>query len=393
MTILKSKDVAQKYNISITTVLSWIENATEKKNNLIVEKVGKKFKIIDSQHNHAELLKLSEQALVYRNKVYVKTVEPHSDLYKDFSRSQLIELVNSLKVKKQVPLKFTYLNKGAKNWDNFILDSATNNYHDIQTRNLIKKASLLLNERFKGSKKFNIIDIGTGNSINMEELTKSLLEKNLLNKYIGIDISSNILEISKSKVTRLSNKIRYKSYVIDVERSDFSEVLFENKEKNVINLVFFIGGTIGNMENLDYTLTNFYYSLDDEDLLITDDMFDNYEVRSSFQDHRKNRHHIWLLDFLGIDVDECQIINQYNEEKERRESYLQLDKDYMIEFNNPRINTVVSLFKGERILFWHHGMSKRDSLFKSFSRSNLELADFTTNIKGSHFLAILKAKK
>ena len=243
MSYLKNAYVSSEYKISSTTVLNWISAAILKNNNLQLELVGKKYKIIDNAHNRSVLKNLSNTADIYKNKIPKKITEINPRLYEILTEEQLVETVNRIELNKTIPLKFTYLGEGANHWDEFIKNSqTTGGYLTInQEPFLLKKILPLLLERIPQGKKVNIVDVGAGNSESMLETASYFWNKNLLKNYIGIDISSKILETSKKNILKIDKNISYISHILDFERIDFAKLLFDQKDENVINILFYLG--------------------------------------------------------------------------------------------------------------------------------------------------------
>jgi hypothetical protein len=384
MNFLKNVDIASEYRVSTTTVLNWIENAILKKNNLQVEQIGKKYKIADSAHNRSALLNLSKQANIYRNKIEVKKTKIHPDLYKFLSEEQLVELINRIELSKTVPLKFTYLGKGSDSWDNFIKKSIIKDGYLPTTKipELLAKSLSLILERVPKGKKVNIVDLGTGSSESMIETVRYFNQKKMLKNYIGIDISNKMLEKSKTTIQSIDSNINYVECVLDFEKQDFAKTLFEYKDENTINLVFFIEVTLGNAENILRTLENFKNSLGEGDVLIITNKLDNLEMRTQFEPVNRDSPHIWLTDYIGFDSELCELETVYDEVSARRKGYFILDKDYEIEFYVGNKTKKVMLYKDDELVFWHHRMSEKNKIFEELNSVGLDLLDFiTTNDK------------
>jgi|694.fasta_scaffold108107_2 hypothetical protein len=395
MSYLKNTDVSSKYKVSSTTVLNWISAAITKNNNLQLELVGKKYKIIDNAHNRSVLKNLSNTADIYKNKIPKKITEINPRLYEILTEEQLVETINKIELNKLIPLKFTYLGEGADHWDEFIKNSEiAGGYLTInQEPFLLKKILPLILERIPKGKKINIVDVGAGNSASMLEIARYFWNKQILKSYIGIDISSKILETSKNNVLKIDKNIIYISHVSDFERIDFAKFLFDQKDENVINILFYVGNTLGNNENILRTLENFKYSLGQQDLLIITNKIDSLEMRTQFEPVHRNSPHIWLTNYLGIDTDLCELMTIYDEKTEQRRGYFRLDKDYEIIFKFKNSQKIIKLFKDDELIFWYHRMSERNKLFTQFSSVGLTLLDFTTTNDLKFLLAVCQADR
>jgi len=395
MSFIKNTQIALEYRVSSTTVLNWIADGVAKKNNLIVELFGKKYKIIDNAHNRSVLTNLANNAVIYRNKIEVKKTKINPDLYEYFTQDQLVELINKLEINKTVPLKFSYLGKGTKHWTEFVENSQKNGTYMAPATipNLIMKSVSFIEDRIKSNKKVNIIDLGTGDSNSMIPITKYFNDKKLLKNYLGVDISKEMLEISKSNILGVDSKINYIEQVIDFEKQDLAKVFYDIKNTDTINLVFFVEATFGNVENTYRTLENFKYSLGEEDLFIITNSLDKIHARSSFSINNNSIMPIWLTKELGIDTNLCKFVTAYEHTNTRRVAYFILDKDYEIEFQINKKSKIVKLYKDQELYFWYHKMTEKNNIFNQLDQAGLTLLDFTTTSDHSFFLAICQAQR
>lgn len=394
MSFIKNTQIASEYRVSSTTVLNWIADGVAKKNNLIVELFGAKYKIIDSAHNRSVLSNLAHQASIYKNKIDVKKTKINPDLYKYFSQDQLIELINKLEINRTVPLKFSYLGKkGANVWDDFVREAEIKGGYQtmVITAEILKKSLSLILARIPKNKKVNIVDIGTGSSNSMIEVASFFNQKNLLNKYIGVDINQQMLDKSKENILKIDKNINYVDCVLDFEKSDFATDLFNQKDEKIINLVFFIEATLGNAENMNRTLENLKLSLSSDDIFIVTNVLDNIASRTQITLKSITKPHIWLTEYLGIDVELCGLKAIYDEESHKRKGYLILDKDYEIEFEINKKSKIVKLYKDQELYFWYHKMTEKANIFNELDQAGLQLLDFTTTSDHSFFLAICQA--
>lgn len=393
MSFIKNTQIASEYRVSSTTVLNWIADGVAKKNNLIVELFGAKYKIIDNAHNHSVLINLANNAVIYRNKIEVKKTKVNPELYNFFTEDQLIELINKLEINRTVPLKFSYLGDGTKYWNEFVDISQKNGTYLASTiiSGLLNKSLQFIIDRVASTKKVNIIDLGAGDSRSMVEITKYFNDKKMLNKYLGVDISEEMLDYSEKNILNLDPDIQYLKHVVDFEKQDLAKVFFDIKDSNTVNLVFFVEATFGNVENTYRTLENFKYSLGEEDLFIVTNRIDKIQSRSYFSINKDSTMPIWLTKSIGIDTELCDFITSYDDKTERRLGYFVLDKDYEIDILVENKLKTVRLFKNDRLTIWYHKMSEKNNIFNELDQAGLQLLDFTTTNDHSFFLAICQA--
>ena len=78
----------------------------------------------------------------------------------------------------------------------------------------------------------------------------------------------------------------------------------------------------------------------------------------------------------------------FNEKKQARCAYLELEKDYILTIKNDQIDTILKFQKGDRIEIWMHKLSTVQSLLNSLTFHGLEMVQLTTEKEGNHALVI-----
>lgn len=184
------------------------------------------------------------------------------------SRRQEFELITAIKGRGEIPLKFAYLGEGVKNWDNIAkhrsLKGGINTTESILLRD--KVANFITS--YKKTKKINVIDIGCGNGIPVYPVLEELKKNNLTFRYIPIDISKEMLELAIKNIKSIFGDVECKSFQLDFELGNFSEIIYELKKDESSNLLLFLGSTLGNHSDRNRVLTNFRDSMTSEDYLI-----------------------------------------------------------------------------------------------------------------------------
>ena len=177
-------------------MFKWVKNAQSQKNNLIVQKVNKNWKIIKNEQNISELERLYSEAQKFKNKIALEKIAPSPEFFEIFSHRQIVEIINDLQISKEINLKFSYFGQNNIVWDKQVKD--TKNYKTT-TRNIqtLINSVQFLSKKINKFSKINIIDIGPGNGLPILEFIKYFHNKKLLHKYIAIDISSDMLNLAK----------------------------------------------------------------------------------------------------------------------------------------------------------------------------------------------------
>jgi SAM-dependent methyltransferase len=389
MKTYKNIEISKKFKVSLPTVNRWIENAIEEKNLLKLEIVRGKHRIIQNSHNDDIMNQLQEAGLINKNKVFVSTVKPEAEFYKVFSDEQVYDIISNLKNRRDIPLKYTYMNGGANIWAKISNGDPTS---DLSKAFLVTPDLLKMLQEFLVSvgkdKKFNIIDLGPGNGINTKGLIDFLDKSNLLNKYIAVDISKEMLGFAKSNMQKWFPKINYEECILDFESSSFSQITRENKSKDIINIILLIGNTFGNVQDEIRLFKNLEYSLEQDDLLIFSNRLEGHNELTNWEHIAgNNERHVFIPKLLGIDVEKSQFLLQYSDKIKSRTASLVLDKDYVIEFNN---GNQVSLYKNDEIMVWHHKMTSRQDLNSILQLCDLEMACYATSPDMSHYICACK---
>lgn len=151
------------------------------------------------------------------------------------SKQQEYELITNLSSLGEIPLKFAYLDDGSQNWLNYI----QNSYREIDSifireQNLLKfRLNDILRDLTLG-KPINIIDIGCGDGKAVFPIADFLTKEGISFRYVPIDISQNLINMAEQNFRQVFPKIPIKSFLIDLEKSIFSNVVFELKEGSMI---------------------------------------------------------------------------------------------------------------------------------------------------------------
>jgi uncharacterized SAM-dependent methyltransferase len=366
MNIISNATIARKYGVSRPTVSRWVDLAQQGKNNLQLTE-GDNPKVIDNPNNEAELERLFIQGQEYKRSIPIKKTEPSGEIYKIFSEDELIEIMNNLEFEKEFNLKFSYRNGGAEIWDARYMSGISP----------IRKATLDFTSKISDDITYllgnpnlvNIIDIGPGNSHPVKSLLEVLDKKGILNKYVPIDISEDMLEISRNNVKTWLPELEVKPYRKDIEADKFAKIFYENKSlsQNIPNVILFIGNTIDNSDDRVQVLKNLRSGMTYNDLLIVTYSLDSKATRSTLgyaKSKEADRHHSWVGEMCGIDIDKCKIIAEYDDSIGARVKYLVLDKDYEITFKLLGEKKSVLLKYKEKICIWKHYLLN-DATFQS----------------------------
>ncbi|WP_435212612.1 L-histidine N(alpha)-methyltransferase [Streptomyces sp. bgisy034] len=254
---------------------NWIDAAKNGKVDLKLHQRGNYTYIADTPENGLALQWLAEKGKKYRNAAYFKTVSPRPEFYDIYSDRQILDIITNLSVHGEIPLQYNYLQDGAKNYEDrmvrFEVEASTNSLRS--TIELLKDNLVALDRFLKGKKKVNVIDLGVGNARPVKELLGHLLERGVLHRYIGIDISPAMLGIAERNVKDwYGDAVKFEGYVRDITTEQFDDLLvgdmLDEDADQTINLVLLLGGTPVNFRSFNDAFKPIFNSMHRNDLLI-----------------------------------------------------------------------------------------------------------------------------
>lgn len=393
---IKNIRVSQKYGVSRPTVGKWVENAIAGKNNLqLTFQNGRKY-IVDNRHNMAEIQRLKEHGVKYRNKVAFETVTPEDKFYKIFNTREIIDLTTSLEFNRTIPLKYSYYNKGAEHWSKY------SNYVQKQANSNAKHASLLADSSkgyisylLKDYRKINIIEIGPGNGSSAGKFITlfSNLEKDV--SYTAVDISEKMLQIATQSISEVFTNIDIQTVKFDIEDDNLKQLLFNpGAEPDSCNLILFLNHSLGNAgsqkERINQ-LTKFRKAMSKNDYLLVDNTLDIMSRRTSFKrfENRDNHEmHLWLPHMIGLAKDSYTEEYIYDQNSNVKLFNIRLKKDVDIIFTINSTERVVKLVEGDQVTVWKHSSWKKDSVTYEFREAGLEPYNFAIDLSNSSAIVV-----
>jgi SAM-dependent methyltransferase len=369
MLYFKHSELVDTYHVSLKTVHNWIDATKTGKLNLdLVDNKGRTY-IANKPANITALQKLSQEGKKYRNARYQKVIRPKKEFYDIFSRRQTLDLISSLTIHREIPHKYNYLDGGANNWDSWVLrladESGPNMIHN--TIDLVNSSLDSIDSLLKGREKINVIDLGVGNAMPVNDLIGHLLKRGALNRYIGIDISQSMLDIAERNLKKwYGEDFRFEGYVRDFSYERFDDLLvddmLDSDDGKILNLVLLFGSTPLNFRNPNDALRAVYGSMGENDLLVFTCKPDTEASRRYF-DYRLDEEHVGLSpiqkfvpNLLNIDDSLYDVETGYNEQKRMRYIRIRLKTAIVLEFEFEHAIRRVSLEKGDAVLLlriWH----------------------------------------
>lgn len=412
MSFIKNIDIAKEYRVSPTAVNKWLKSAKEDKNKLDLITYNSKDYVKDTISNRLILEELSQRSRGFNRREEKTTALVQDEFYKLFDEQQIIEIVHQLQNKSQIPHKYTYFNGGAKFWDNYAKRGFEENIANTvtNTAEMLEDVTRFITKQFDRQTKLNVIDIGVGNAYPVQAFLQTLKRENLINRYIALDFSQDILNIAENNINNWFNKsIPFKGYIKDITCDKFHNVLFresQGQQANIVNLVLFLGSTIENLPDWKGTLSNIVSNLGRNDFLLLGQTLTSKSARLFFDlgvnsenaqiKHKNDFYADWqelmIPNLLGLQLEDYKIETRYDDASDCRIMWLIPDKEIEIKFNSPSLATTINLNKGEKIIIWKHQHHSVDEISTTLAQLGLQLLLATTSKDQAQVLTISRLK-
>lgn len=382
--------IAREFGVSEGTVTNWIKGAEEGRNNLQLLEVSGKNKIVRNEHNRVEMINLASIGKKFRPEDAAVTLTVNDELYEVMSQNNLFSMINSLTVKHEIPVKYVYLGKGAKMWDEFFYSiNDLDNYGQSSKEYLWSSVVNYLDIQFAQFEIVNIVDIGPGNFEPVRYWVEYFYSRRKLGKYLPLDISKDVLEITVQGFKKYYSEsllaghnsgddVDYSSMVADLDKDSIEKNVnsirnFDGKKK-VLNLFLFLGGTIGIMEDQVRTLQNIKDAMSPDDYLIIDNALDIVTNRTVFpvaENQTYNETLIYIARLLGLGEEYFEKEYRYNDISSCREYNLVIKENLILSFD--KLGVEVNLPKNTRINVWRHRRDTFEYIFDKTGKAGLSL--------------------
>lgn len=204
------------------------------------------------------------------------------------TKRQEAELVTAIQGRGEIPLKFAYLGEGAQNWDKIARQRNEGEGINSIESMLLKKHLNDFVSAVNRNENINIIDIGCGNGAPILPILEKLNDDSVPLTYVPMDISEEMLSLAIETVQSKFPKTTSKPFQMDFELGQFSDLMYDLKKEGSINLMLFLGSTLGNHSDLSRVLTNFRDSMTSKDYLIVGVELTNFSKVQNLLPHYDN---------------------------------------------------------------------------------------------------------
>ena len=308
------------------------------------------------------------------------------------NEKQVSEFVTALKGRKEIPLKFVYLEAGAYNWDKIIEDRK---YGLGKLENDLLRESLSGIYRAIGQRKYNLIDIGPGNGKKAVTFVNFFLKRYSPIYYWALDISREMLRLTlKNLRPLLGHKVVLDTDIADFEQGNFSQGSRKLRQEGYPrNLLFLLGNTIGNPFDRDRVLTNIRESMTLSDYLVIGlELADLTNIKRIITHYRQpvvKKFILFCLESMGIKSANGVIEVKFNRKKSQIEMRFRFKREVRVLFKGE----VFCYSRGDCVLLLISYKSDRTKLERLLEKTGFRMRGFYTNASRSYGLILCQPKR
>lgn len=403
MKYFKNTELAKLYHVSEKSIRNWIQAAAEGKMELQLHIENGKSFVANTAANNVILDQLVQKGKKYKNTRSFRVVSPKKEFYKLYRQTQILEIISNLSIHHEIPTQYSYVDGGAKHWDQYAtrLNSTESSNILTSTIELLNETAATIDHFTENNSKVNVIDLGPGNGLPIRPTLERLLKQDKLKRYIAIDGSKDILKIVEQNVkTWFGDKVHFEGYARDFSFERFDDLLAdeyigENADVPA-NLVFLLGGTLSNFRAPSQTLQTINSSLGLDDLLLYSGYLDTPTTRRYFDfnaspSNQKLRSEL-ILSILGVDESLYELEQTFDQEKHARLGSFRPKVDLTVKFELPHGVRYVELRKNESVLLWRHWHHTISTMVDQFNQNGFDLVQATKSRSQEYVLVTSRLK-
>lgn len=405
MLYFKNVDLATTYHVSLRTVLNWIEAAKQGKLDLALHVAEDKHYVANTARNVAIIDKIVNERKKYRNTRGHKVVAPKARFYKLYNEHQVLDLISNIETYHEIPHKYTYFDGGADSWNQYSQRLATeDNPNSLNsTLKLLANNEAYIDDLVASCDRINVIDIGVGNALPVRGFLQHLLDKEVLGRYAGLDISTEMLNLAESNIKEWFGKdINFEGHSIDISYNRFGSLFAKDyigrDPKGLANVLILFGGTLGNLRAPDDAMRAIHDSMGKNDILLHAQKLDTEASRQYF-DYSINDNpeplspqENFVVDLLGIDDSYYDVEMGYDERRRERYIRIRLKVALTIKFQFDQGIRAVDLNKDDAILLWRYLHQTPTELHAQFERNDFNILQMSLTSNKEYVLTVSKLK-
>lgn len=307
------------------------------------------------------------------------------------TKRQEAELITAIQGRGEIPVKFAYLGEeGAQIWDRIARERGRGEGINSAEGALLRKRVDDFLSTLKPAPGINVVDIGCGNGLPVLPILKQLASNSTSFTYVPLDISKEMMDMAINTVKGQFPDVVCKPIQMDFELGQFSDLMYELKENMPINLMLFLGSTLGNHSDLNRVLSNFRDSMTSKDFLILGVEMTNLAKVQMLFPHYKNEGVEALathsLSYLQIPKDAYEYEVLWNEKYSQIECRAVLTREVPIDFAGEKF----SLQKNENLLLIRSIKFTEYSITKLLSDVGFRTELLTTPEDRGYLLAMIQ---
>ncbi len=308
----------------------------------------------------------------------------------NLTKRQEAELVTAIQGRGEVPLKFAYLGEGAGNWDKISGQREEGGGINSAEGKLLEKRIDDFISTLSSEKGVNIIDIGCGNGYPVFPILKKLLDNNIKFKYVPLDISQEMLDLAIKNVADEFPETESEGLQIDFELGQFSDITYDLKKDGSVNLMLFLGSTLGNHSDLNRVLSNFRDSMSSKDYMIVGVELTNLvkvqNITSHYEGEVVEDFVFNTLNYIGVPKESRDMEITWNNADNQVEIRAVLKEDVSIKIADESF----ALFKGEKILLSRSKKFSESVVAQVLSDVGFRTELLTTNEERGYLLTMVQ---
>ncbi|MGK7927126.1 MAG: L-histidine N(alpha)-methyltransferase [Spirulina sp.] len=325
--------------------------------------------------------------------------------YSIFSPESIEEIMSSLESEKEIPFKFCYQGNMIEEWEKFNESQEKAKLSTAKTDDkFLKNVCLHLLQAESHCDRWNIVDIGAGNPGLVKKLVGSFLELDILNAYMALDISPEILDLSQSQLTEWFPNLNWQGYLWDFEKEKIPEIVTEKRRdrdsEKIDNLYLYIGGTFCNVRDRVGVLKNIAARMLPSEWLCVSfgvDYTSGNDKEFDFENHISAAACRYIIKLLGIDPKDVQILGYFDEDWGGYKTGILFKEDYHLEFNLKNGKKTVQIDRGDRITvyrFFSYAIESDTScpaIFEDFHQAGLEIISYRIEVLLSRVMIVCQS--
>ncbi len=332
------------------------------------------------------------------NSQCTRTAKLNSEFYSLFSEAEVLEIIQALETRKEIPLKYSYKGRGAKIWDTFYQKYLLPKWYRASNSEIdfLRQNFSYLDGSYQQCSKLNIIDVGSGNSYPVKDFISQLNKLGKINKYIALDISQELLDLSKINLKKWLPNIEYLSDIIDIEINHLPANLCNQENEDTANIILHLGVTLANHQNRSEVLRNLKESMGHHDLLVfTNEIGSNSQwdgrIGGGFKYHVEEIYR-WIKNKMNLQDQDCELVRKYDLPTDSIVANIKFLHHQTIDFSWGGIDKKIEFSIGEEMTIWRHHKYQLPELLQEIEAAGLVPVHYTTDKYLSQMMMICKRK-